>query len=713
MTVVLGDRVTTTLAGITIDLIADAPATPGFADFTSTVGAGTASMPTIVDDANGIASDLNSITVEVIQTQGQVLQLTKGAGSSEVLVGEPVTYTIEIRNTVDYDVVGVTIADTLPASFRYLDDTALLDGAPIADPVGNRPMVFDIGTVPALVDGNGNGTADPGEPGYMLLTYQVVVGSGAVPGNHQNTAVAIDFCDTCVISNTTTADVEIVMDPLFDLGLIIGKVYQDLNRNEWQDPGEAGVPGAMVALDDGTYVLTDEHGRFHFPAVKPGQRMLKVNLDSVPGSSAATDPSRVAWVTPGLMVRINFGILVERELEGIGQPAVPGLRVAGESVELPLDLRADPDTMELIVNGERVTLPAGDVQLGLTRLEDSVDLAGGEDRSVGFRVDTLPDREITDWRVTVLDDAGEPFRVLTGEGRPAEVVEWDGLADDGREIAPGEIYHYRLDLRFADGSESTSATRRFGVNRSQVVTLSFNADAFEFDRSTLTDRAKTILAAAAEVLRDLPDEPVAIEGHTDSVGTRAYNQGLSKRRATAVLRYLVDELGLPEERFVVAWFGEESPIASNATPEGRAQNRRVEMRTERPEVEKARLAPATPVTPSVRINGTELKPTRDGRLATQVAADDTAPREMAIEVRGADGRSARMTVAVPRIELTSPRGEFLLAVGSRAHGCASDGAADASLVCRIEGRTDAGNTVQLDGRPVQVASDGSFALDYR
>ena len=79
---------------------------------------------------------------------------------------------------------------------------ARLNGAPISNPTGNRPLVFDIGTVPALVDGNGNGTADPGEPGYMELIYQLVIGSGATPGKYRNTAIAKDFCPTCTVSNT-------------------------------------------------------------------------------------------------------------------------------------------------------------------------------------------------------------------------------------------------------------------------------------------------------------------------------------------------------------------------------------------------------------------------------------------------------------------------------------------------------------------------------
>jgi outer membrane protein OmpA-like peptidoglycan-associated protein len=70
---------------------------------------------------------------------------------------------------------------------------------------------------------------------------------------------------------------------------------------------------------------------------------------------------------------------------------------------------------------------------------------------------------------------------------------------------------------------------------------------------------------------------MSIEGHTDSIGTEAYNQGLSERRAAAVKNYLVKQ-GVPDgSRMTTVGYGESRPIADNKTPEGRFQNRRVEI----------------------------------------------------------------------------------------------------------------------------------------
>ncbi|EFE87750.1 OmpA family protein, partial [Fusobacterium periodonticum] len=71
---------------------------------------------------------------------------------------------------------------------------------------------------------------------------------------------------------------------------------------------------------------------------------------------------------------------------------------------------------------------------------------------------------------------------------------------------------------------------------------------------------------------------VTLEGHTDSIGSNQYNIGLSRRRAEAVKAKLI-EFGLAEERIVgIEAKGEEYPVATNETPEGRLQNRRVEFR---------------------------------------------------------------------------------------------------------------------------------------
>jgi outer membrane protein OmpA-like peptidoglycan-associated protein len=100
---------------------------------------------------------------------------------------------------------------------------------------------------------------------------------------------------------------------------------------------------------------------------------------------------------------------------------------------------------------------------------------------------------------------------------------------------------------------------------------------FDFDKSTIRADARPILDEAIATLRNEPDIRISVEGHTDSIGTDAYNQKLSERRARAVADYLAHG-GISASRMTREGLGESKPVASNATADGRAQNRRVELR---------------------------------------------------------------------------------------------------------------------------------------
>ena len=100
---------------------------------------------------------------------------------------------------------------------------------------------------------------------------------------------------------------------------------------------------------------------------------------------------------------------------------------------------------------------------------------------------------------------------------------------------------------------------------------------FDFDKANLKPEAIRQLQPVLEALKEQPSLRVQVAGHTDSVGTDAYNMGLSKRRAESVADYLIKNSPTARENLTVEWFGKRNPIASNATAEGRAQNRRVEI----------------------------------------------------------------------------------------------------------------------------------------
>jgi outer membrane protein OmpA-like peptidoglycan-associated protein len=143
---------------------------------------------------------------------------------------------------------------------------------------------------------------------------------------------------------------------------------------------------------------------------------------------------------------------------------------------------------------------------------------------------------------------------------------------------PPPVPHHQCELGLAPPGAQTDA---FGclVLRD---TLLLEGVHFDFDKSEITPTAVPILDRVAESMLSYPDVYFEIAGHTDSVGTFAYNYLLSARRARAVRDYLIQR-GVPASRMTAVGYGEGLPIAPNATVEGRALNRRgIEIRVKKP-----------------------------------------------------------------------------------------------------------------------------------
>lgn len=118
------------------------------------------------------------------------------------------------------------------------------------------------------------------------------------------------------------------------------------------------------------------------------------------------------------------------------------------------------------------------------------------------------------------------------------------------------------------GADARQTERGVVVNLPDVL--------FEFNSADLSPPARGIVGEVFQAVKGLPNRRIAVEGHTDSVGTVAYNQELSEQRAQAVADEMVAQ-GVSRRRIIVRGFGESDPVASNRTDLGRERNRRVEV----------------------------------------------------------------------------------------------------------------------------------------
>ena len=123
----------------------------------------------------------------------------------------------------------------------------------------------------------------------------------------------------------------------------------------------------------------------------------------------------------------------------------------------------------------------------------------------------------------------------------------------------------------------------FGLNQARVVregndlVLRLVGLSFPSGQSVIETQYYSLLRNVQRAISVFPDATIAIEGHTDSVGSDAINMKLSQDRANSVREYLIANLGLPESRVEAFGYGKSRPIASNDSVEGRAQNRRIDV----------------------------------------------------------------------------------------------------------------------------------------
>ena len=177
-------------------------------------------------------------------------------------------------------------------------------------------------------------------------------------------------------------------------------------------------------------------------------------------------------------------------------------------------------------------------------------------------------QNVDNWR----NAAGEPWKTSTGEcwrnanWTPATAAQGCGAPEPAPKAAPAPAPAPRAAAPAPAPAPAPAATK-----------LTYAADAFfDFDKSVLKPAGKAKLDDLVSKVKGINLEVIIAVGHTDSVGTDAYNQKLSVRRAEAVKAYLVTK-GIEKNRIYTEGKGEKQPVADNKTKEGRAKNRRVEI----------------------------------------------------------------------------------------------------------------------------------------
>jgi len=216
----------------------------------------------------------------------------------------------------------------------------------------------------------------------------------------------------------------------------------------------------------------------------------------------------------------------------------------------------------------------------------------GIDDTVTLQLEARDANEIRSWMVEISNKAGKLAKTFEAEEPLPQSIVWDGKDDYYKATVPAGEYMAELVVYDIAGNKGTSPSQKLNVEiplpklgegikvereeRGLKITFSVKV-LFGIGKAVLREDGYAAIQQAIRVLKEYPRNKVSIEGHTDSVGSTAYNQKLSQLRAKAVYDYLVETGEIDPNRLSTEGWGEERPIASNRTVRGRDLNRRVEI----------------------------------------------------------------------------------------------------------------------------------------
>ena len=231
--------------------------------------------------------------------------VTKTTPLLHVTRGQLVPYVITVSNSYGADLRDVNIVDQFPAGFKYVEGSARFDDVPTEPLITGRQLTWS--NLLLLTDGRHE------------IKLLLGVGSGVTEGEFVNRAFAINGLTGTTMSAEAQAKVRIIPDPTFDCTDVTGKVYDDSNRNGYQDGDEGGLPGVRVVTARGLAATTDSYGRYHITcAIVPNDMrgsnfVLKLDDRTLPsGFRPSTRPVQIQRATRGKALKINFGASIHR-----------------------------------------------------------------------------------------------------------------------------------------------------------------------------------------------------------------------------------------------------------------------------------------------------------------------------------------------------------------------------------------------------------------
>lgn len=276
----------------------------------------------ITPEGDRVNIDSNISSNITVMDQSARLQVTKEGDVKTAELGDYVNYSINITNNGAATAYDVELKDALPRGFAYIEGSAR-----ITQGAGDADTDLDINqaqTTEFKAEGKYQvlnlGTLAVGET--KNVTYRVLVGATALGGDGINRAIAVANNEQgqSIVSREAQWPIEVERGVMNTDGIIIGKVYHDINRDgiQQKEDGELGVAGVRIYMENGNFIVTDPEGKYNFYGVSAKTHVLKVDRTTIPNATelviqsnrnTGDAGSRFVDLKYGELHRADFGIV--------------------------------------------------------------------------------------------------------------------------------------------------------------------------------------------------------------------------------------------------------------------------------------------------------------------------------------------------------------------------------------------------------------------
>ena len=297
-------------------------------------------------DSNGIRQEIKEAISTNIASVNDIptLQVTKEGDVKTASLGDYVNYTINIKNDGTSTAYNVELKDALPRGFDYVGGSVSIDKAQTTEfKTDGKYQVLSLGNMDAKTSKD--------------ITYRVLVGSSALGGDGINraTAIAKTEQDQSLVSREAQWKVEVDRGVMNTDGIIVGKVYHDINRDgiQQKQDGELGVAGVRIYMENGNFAVTDPEGKYNFYGISAKTHVLKVDRTTIPNATElVTQSNRNAGDAGSRFVDLKYGELHRADFGIVGGMADSTERLNAELVARSKSIGAKNDRLEQAVKSE-------------------------------------------------------------------------------------------------------------------------------------------------------------------------------------------------------------------------------------------------------------------------------------------------------------------------------------------------------------------------